>query len=164
MSDDWGPPYSAYRLIRVRSLPVPHNPFRLPEELADDWLALCGAAGHRHQGFRARRGRDRWVRKQRDRSDLALIWDMAGVDWTLAADLARRIWARGERQWGDGTAAEEILADHRSGEVGLAAYNLCYQPIVWSRGDDGFTDGQHRSLVLAVQNVERVLVCTTRRW
>ena len=61
-------------------------------------------------------------------------------------------------------AAKEILAEDHSGEVGLAAYDLCYQPIMWSRGDDGFTDGQHRSLVLEVQNVDRSLVCSTQGW
>ena len=95
-------PYSAYRLVRVRSLPVPHNPSRLPVQLSDDWKALCRAAGH-HQGLRARRGRDRWVRKQRARLDLAEVWDIAAVDLALAAELATRIWERakadGEMSW-----------------------------------------------------------------
>jgi hypothetical protein len=160
MTDDYGPKYSDYYWIKVRKLPVPHNPFRLPPELLTDWQTGGSLLPGRVRPVHNRLGRRRWAAQQRRRANLAEIWDIAAIDWGFAVELARRIWDGGEDKWSTHYWADEVL-DGQPDDIAIAADSLCFLPIAWSRGDEGFTNGQHRSLILEVQQVESVLVCGT---
>lgn len=161
MDSDWGPPFSAYSLVEVVKLPVPHNPSRLPGPLLTDWRTMGDLPGVGSGPVRTRGDLARWVGRQRARPDLARLWDLARIDWGRAAELARRVWASGEQEWPSRAHVDAVLA-REPDDVAIAADGLCFRPITWSPGDETLTDGQHRSLALAVQGVVRVLVCGTQ--
>jgi hypothetical protein len=69
--------HTDYRWVTTAKLPVPHNPHRLPPELMKDWCSLGADGGCVEQ----REDLDRWIERQRGRTNLAEVWPLMGTDW-----------------------------------------------------------------------------------
>jgi hypothetical protein len=147
-----------YRWVAPGDLPAPHNPFRLPPELRSSWdryQILVRLPRPLRQD--PRRVRDRWVRRQRQRRSSAggPTWRLDTTDWVQVMAAVEQFDSQGIWTL---SAVNEFAGSLEPG-VSLGFRASLLDPIVCDPTWGDLGNGQHRALVMLVQQVPAVLVC-----
>lgn len=156
---------SDYRWVALDDLPLPHNPFKLPQEHHARFsqvtrLTLGDRVQRRLGGVHAveRRVETRLTAWRNDLSAENLAgWSFLDVDWDQTLHHAGAV-LDGVRPWSRTNAHDAVqqLPQSLRGPV----WSLLETPITWADGERSVANGQHRILAMHVQGVRRVLVAS----